>query len=256
MGVVSSIVKPVVSSVVHPIVISEGGAAPEPDSLLTDLVAWWSLDEASGTRVNAHNPGTHDLTDNNTVGQTTGVVGNAASFVAANNESLSCANSADLQIGDRDFSVCGWAKFTSASESAAMICGKSTVASTGAGAGWAVIRATTTETVRAFARNAANSGAGQTAAVNITYDTMFFYILQYTAATDELSFEVNRGTPVTVTVTGGSYTGETSAFSIGSAGASTNNNNIEGAVDNVVIAHRLWATDEKDRLFAGMAYPA
>lgn len=58
-------------------------------SLLDNLVSYWRLDEASGTRADAH--GSNDLTDNNTVGSTTGLLGNAASFIGANNESLSSA---------------------------------------------------------------------------------------------------------------------------------------------------------------------
>ncbi len=67
----------------------------EPDSsLLTDLVSYWALDEASGVR--ADTVGSNDLTDNNTVGSTSKGVGapanlpnTVASFVAANSEYLS-----------------------------------------------------------------------------------------------------------------------------------------------------------------------
>jgi hypothetical protein len=52
----------------------------------TNLLHYWELEEASGTRVDSH--GSLNLTDVNTVGVTTGVKGNAASFVGANSESL------------------------------------------------------------------------------------------------------------------------------------------------------------------------
>jgi hypothetical protein len=55
-------------------------------TLLDGLVSWWDLDETSGTRVAA--VGETDLTDVNTVGYTSGKVGNAASFVAARTEYL------------------------------------------------------------------------------------------------------------------------------------------------------------------------
>ena len=45
----------------------------------TGLVSYWALDETSGTRYDSH--GSNDLTDNNTVGYTTGVQGNAADFI-------------------------------------------------------------------------------------------------------------------------------------------------------------------------------
>lgn len=60
---------------------------------LTDsLIAWWDLEEDSGTRSDAHTDdsgGAQDLSDNNTVGSATGKVGTAAQFVASNNEFLS-----------------------------------------------------------------------------------------------------------------------------------------------------------------------
>ncbi len=70
-------------------------------SLLTNLISYWKLDEASGTRVDS--VGGNDLTDNNTVTQAAGKVGNAAQFTAANFEYLSRASNAALQTGDIDF---------------------------------------------------------------------------------------------------------------------------------------------------------
>jgi hypothetical protein len=64
-----------------------GGTSP----LLTNLVAYWKLDESSGTRIDSH--GSNNLTDNNTVGSATGKIGNAASFVSANEEYLSIPTS-------------------------------------------------------------------------------------------------------------------------------------------------------------------
>ena len=82
-------------------------------TLSTSLVSWWDLDEASGTRADAH--GANDLTDTNTVTSTTGPDGdNAAFFVAANSEELkiSDASQSGLDItGNLSISV--WVKFTS-----------------------------------------------------------------------------------------------------------------------------------------------
>ena len=72
----------------------------------TNLVSWWALDETSGTREDAH--GTNDLTDNNTVGYTTGKKSNAADFISSNSESLSIGDNASVSTGDIDFSLCGW----------------------------------------------------------------------------------------------------------------------------------------------------
>jgi hypothetical protein len=66
-----------------------GAAAPSP--LLDGLVAYWKLDEGSGT-TRIDSAGSNNLADNGGVGSATGKVGNAASFVAANTEYLSNAS--------------------------------------------------------------------------------------------------------------------------------------------------------------------
>lgn len=76
-------------------------------TLLDGLVSWWSLDEASGTRVDSH--GSNNLTDNNTVGSATGKISTAASFVQANSEYLS--GTASLPGGS--FSFAAWVQPTS-----------------------------------------------------------------------------------------------------------------------------------------------
>jgi hypothetical protein len=73
------------------------------DPLLSGLVSWWNLDETSGTRYDS--VGSNDLSDYNSVGYTTGKIGNAASCVAASSERLQC--DADLWSGG-DWSACAW----------------------------------------------------------------------------------------------------------------------------------------------------
>lgn len=75
-----------------------GSGAPAANSLNTGLISYWKLDEASGTRVDVGGAA-QDLTDNNTVTQTTGKIVNAPQFTTANSEYLSHADSASLSIG-------------------------------------------------------------------------------------------------------------------------------------------------------------
>lgn len=62
--------------------LKSGGSSP-PSPLLNNLVAYWKLDETSGTRFDS-TANSNDLTDNNSVGSVTGVVGNAADFDGTN----------------------------------------------------------------------------------------------------------------------------------------------------------------------------
>ena len=83
-------------------------APPAPDGpLMDDMEAWWELD---GTDLeNKADPGTHDLTDLNTVGSRTGVggVGSAADFIAANSESYLFDR---VEFADAtDWSIAYWA---------------------------------------------------------------------------------------------------------------------------------------------------
>lgn len=82
------------------------------DDLTIGLVACYDLEESSGSRVDAWS--THDLTDNNTVGSNTGIVGSAADFVAANTEWLSIADNAGMSLGsDSPFTLAAWVYPTS-----------------------------------------------------------------------------------------------------------------------------------------------
>lgn len=89
------------------LVVSAQPARAQADiDLLDGLVAWWSLDEASGTRYDAH--GVNYLTDINTVGAGPGMIGNAAFYVAANNERLDSATLPALSTNGSDFTVVAW----------------------------------------------------------------------------------------------------------------------------------------------------
>ena len=97
------------------LMIGRGGSVKYP--LLTSLISYWSLDEASDgsapvTRADSH--GANHLTDNNTTASAAGKVGNGADFELANTESLSIADNAALSMGDIDFSIAVWVKFESA----------------------------------------------------------------------------------------------------------------------------------------------
>jgi PKD repeat protein len=76
--------------------------------LLTNLVSYWKLDEASGTAIDSH--GINNLTDNNTVTSAAGKIGTARDFEKDNTEWLSCASNASLQTGDINFTFSLWIK--------------------------------------------------------------------------------------------------------------------------------------------------
>jgi hypothetical protein len=66
-------------------------------ALTDNLIAFWGLEEASGTRNDAH--GSNHLIDNNTVGSATGRVGTCANFDRFTDEHLSIVDNAALSLG-------------------------------------------------------------------------------------------------------------------------------------------------------------
>jgi hypothetical protein len=87
-----------------------------------DLISWWTLNEESGTRYDAH--GTNDLADNNTVLYGTGIQGNAADFEFTNSEFLSIADNASLSGGDIPLTIGGFFKMESFPVAGATLMGK------------------------------------------------------------------------------------------------------------------------------------
>lgn len=85
---------------------------------LDNIVAHWNLNEESGTRADETANG-NDLTDNNTVGFGTGLLGNAADFEESNSEYLSIADGSQSGLDiTGDISVSFWIKFESLTDGA------------------------------------------------------------------------------------------------------------------------------------------
>jgi len=81
-------------------------AATNPGT--TNLISWWSMDETSGTRNDSH--GSHDLTDNNSVGySSSGKVSNAADFTPSDYLSIGTDES-DFDFGSGNWTIGCWVK--------------------------------------------------------------------------------------------------------------------------------------------------
>ncbi len=179
-------------------------AGENATDLLTSLVAYWNLTEASGTRADSHSSGL-DLTDNNTVTQAAGGApngGNCAEFARANAEFLSRVNQALLQTGDIDFAISVWARWNGGSAEYAII------SKDAAGqreyiveiiAGALIAHSTTVDVL--------NSGAMPT-------NTWVHIIFEYDAATNTIYLTRDNGTPASLPCSGPIVAG-TSSFQIG-----------------------------------------
>lgn len=92
-------------------------------SLLTSLVAYWALEEASGARIDATGRG-NDLSPTNTPGNAAGKVGNALSLASASLQYLSIADNTDLSTGDVDFTLACWVNLATSAVTAQEFMGK------------------------------------------------------------------------------------------------------------------------------------
>ena len=215
-------------------------------ALMDGLVAYWKLDEESGTRVDS--VGSNDLTDNNTVTYDTGKVGNAGQFTRATTEYLSRADNADLSVGDIDFTFAGWVYFDSVAANR-VILSKAAVGAIEYGI-WTEFGAGV-EKIRFI------KGVG---AVNVVVDadvpcpppvdTWHFVVVWHDATDNEIAIQVDNGTIyTTATVTGVSDGG--AAFQIG--GWTGIGEYMDGRIDEVGFWKKVLTVAERTRLYNGGA---
>lgn len=234
------------------------GAAPaEPvarprSGITTSLIAYWKLEEASGTRLDELNGcggSGCDLTDNNTVTQATGKLGNAAQFTNANLEYLDRADHADLSTGDIDFTLTAWVYLDSVSA------GRTIASKTSTGAAgeytlnyfnspsqfqFSIYNGTTNVTV----------GSGSAPSTG----TWYFVVAWHDAAANTINIQINNGTPASTSDLTISDT--TQAFRIGRNGTGTGY--MDGRIDAVGFWKKVLSADERTCLYsggAGMEYP-
>lgn len=230
--------------------LSTGGAVPSP--LLTSLVAYWKLDEASGTRNDSH--GTNHLTDNNTVGSVAGKVGNAADFIRANLEYLSRADGGSgLNFGDVDFTFAAWIRIKSKPALSMQCISKWTPGSLSYVVEWNVadrFRFWVSSDGSAFAFLDANS-LGSPA-----LNTWYFVAAWHAATADNINIQVNNGTVDSAAYSAGVFASN-AAFYLGRYHA-TDDYHLDGAIDEAGAWSRLLTADERTQLYnggAGQAYP-
>lgn len=223
--------------------------------LLTGLVSYWKLDEASGSAVDSH--GSNTLTDVNTVGTATGKVGNARLFVPANAECLSIADNASLSMGaEQDWTLAAWVYFNGLGNNP-IIAGK--YAGLGNNREYAiwyysdqsrlgVIVSPDGDWPQQAILNANSQGAISTA---------FWYLLVgwHDATANTLNVQVNGGTVDSMAYSLGIYDG-TAPFVLGALGGDSQF--FDGRIDEVGLWKRVLTSTERSQLWnssLGRTYP-
>jgi len=208
-------------------------------------MAHWRLEEASGTRVDAH--GGNNLGDVNTVGQAAGKLGNAASFVAGSEETLTIGDIAALRMGNIDFTVAGWVRFDA-------------LTGTGLVGKWAT---DSLEYLVYFegsnlAFEVSDDGVGSVSIANsaaISANTWYFFVAWHDAGANTINISVNNNTAASAAHSTGVNSGNASCFLGRSEEGLTY---LSGRLDSISIWKRLLTASERTQLYNsgnGLDYP-
>ena len=218
-------------------------AGAPASSLLTDLVAHWKLDEVGGTRNDSH--GSSHLSE---VGLPTGVVGKIGNAVSLNGSTmaLSCADNADLSMGDVDFTVAAWVQLASTPVGDMYALGKG------------VIGAHTHEYLLGYAGSngelrfmvADSLSSGSISASTfgpVSTSTWYFVVAWHDASADTINIQINDGTVDSDSYADGSFD-SSDAFAIGRPGG-TAGNYWNGLIDSVSVWRRVLTAGERTQLY-------
>lgn len=238
-------------------VVANVGVINKSYSLADGLVAYWKLDETSGTRADSEPTGTaQDLTDNNTVTSNTGKIGNAGQFTAANIEYLSRADSADLSVGDIDFSVSMWVYMDTLPAVSGTRRFVAHYSYGNSNASWGVDCGNTGGTIRFRAYASSNGIVATTLTANTfgtpSATTWYHLIFVHDASTDLIWLYINNGAGESLTHTGGCFN-STAAFTLGtllSSGAPEGATLVmNGRIDEVGLWKKVLSSGERAELY-------
>ncbi len=173
-------------------------------SVITSLVAYWALDEASGNASDAH--GSATLTDNGSRGTRTGLVSGARDF-AGTGAAFSRTDDAALSLGaDTAFSFAGWA-LTDVDATNRVILAKGGSSGPGTGSAYYLYQSNTggafSLTVGNGSSSATVSDTSAFAFLNPPYNVWHFVAVWHDPATDVLGMQIDNGTPITAAWSGG-----------------------------------------------------
>ena len=214
--------------------------------LLNALVAHWPLNEASGVRSDAH--GASHLTENNTVGQAAGKLGNAAQFIAANEESLAIADNAALSMGNLDFTLAGWVYFNTLDP-----CGVLGKWSPGPVLEYLLHFDGTN--LRFYVSPDGSSSVSITNSQAIGSGAWYWFMAWHDAGANTINLAINNNTPASLSHATGVFDG-TAAFSLArnEEGLSW----LDGRLDSVSVWKRILTAGERTQLYNsgnGLDYP-
>ncbi len=218
-------------------------------ALADSLIAYWSLDEASGNALDAH--GSNHLTETSgTIASTTGKVGNCRDFEQGDTEYFVIADNTDLSTGDIDFSIAFWI-FAETLVNFPLVLAKSSGAG-GANTEYQIYANTGGNSEITFGVASATANANYTevktshAVTPISTATWYFIVVWHDPAANQIGINLNAGTPVTASYSAGVYDG-TGDFHLG--GNPNHPLYWDGLIDEVGFWKRVLSGAEHTELY-------
>ena len=229
---------------------SATSAGTAVSSLLTSVVAFWKLEEASGTRVDATGRG-NDLAPTNTPGNAAGKIGNAISLLPASTQYASIADTADLSMGAGvRCTFAGWFNCTDMS-AVRMIFSKFTPA--GNQREYRLYVFTDGSVHFGVSSNGTASFEAATGAGVVTAGNWYYFAAWYDGS--NIKVQINNGTVFSTAFSADIFNG-TSPFQLGQETAETLKMN--GLIDALGIWKRVLSAAELTANYnggAGVQYP-
>jgi hypothetical protein len=217
-------------------------------SLLTDLVAYWKLEEASGTRVDSHS--TYDLTnDHNTVAQGTGILGNCADFEATNSEGLNTGSDFTVLGGGSALSMSLWIKPESDQTGFRLVAGVND-------AGIETFQFWKNGTGNQYGFRLAGTTQGNINIAESVIGTGSWKHVVCTWGSNTMTLYVNNSSQGTASTTGTLRSTNPAPFALGWR-PDNNDGFFDGLIDEVGIWSRVLTSDEVSELYnagAGLSY--
>lgn len=221
-------------------------------ALTDNFLAFWELEEASGTRADATGRG-NSLTATNSPANVSGKVGNAVQMNGGTFTALSRADNADLSGGDTDFTVGGWmyldsltnmvlaSKYnTSGNQREYLLFYNQSDHATNNRFSWIVSSNGSAITTL----DANNFGAASAS-------TWYFVVAWHDSVNNQIGISVNNGTPNTSAYSSGVFDG-TASFEIGRLLFGTTS--IYGAtarIDQVFFVRKVLTSTEITQMYNG-----
>jgi hypothetical protein len=219
-------------------------------SLLTDLISYWKLDEASGNALDAH--GTNTLTDNNTVTSAAGKLGTARQFTVASSEYLSLASNATIETGDIDYTLAGWL-YVDAIGTLQTVVSKNN----GTSNSEYILLLLASGKLRFQIFDGVGGASGSVDSTETLLATTWYHWTAYhDAANNLVGVTVNAGTPTTAATTGPAGVNASRPFQIGARNAP--DVFFGGRQDSVAFWKRMLTASERNALYnagVGREYP-